>query len=162
MGGWVTSIPETDIKFRVGRQSYHHAFHVDLWRKRLPELGASYDEGAGTAHDQAPDALVGFVEALAEPAEADQTIEKLTGVYRVVLPGLALAYEYHSGHASPVADGATIRPLGFCLIDIAADWREGEAMLQSLLVDEGTVDRSCAHQARLSKLLIGAGGLAPI
>ena len=38
MGGWVATIPELDVKFRLGTHYYHHAFHSELWHKRLPEL----------------------------------------------------------------------------------------------------------------------------
>ena len=38
MGGWVATVPELDIKLRLGTHCYHHAFHSELWHKRLPEL----------------------------------------------------------------------------------------------------------------------------
>ena len=38
MGGWVATMPELDVKLRLGTHCYHHAFHSELWHKRLPEL----------------------------------------------------------------------------------------------------------------------------
>ena len=38
LGGWVATVPELDIKMRLGTHCYHHAWHSELWHKRLPEL----------------------------------------------------------------------------------------------------------------------------
>ena len=42
LGGWIATIPELDVKMRLGTHCYHHAWHADLWHKRLP--GAARDE----------------------------------------------------------------------------------------------------------------------
>ncbi|HEY4396133.1 MAG TPA: hypothetical protein VGO28_00530, partial [Acidimicrobiia bacterium] len=38
LGGWVATVPELDVKLVLGRHCYHHAWHAELWNKRLPEL----------------------------------------------------------------------------------------------------------------------------
>src|SRR3989454_8468958 len=38
LGGWVATVPELDVKMRLGTHCYHHAWHAGLWHKRLPEL----------------------------------------------------------------------------------------------------------------------------
>ncbi|MET0882812.1 MAG: hypothetical protein ABWZ13_01565, partial [Acidimicrobiales bacterium] len=38
LGGWVATVPEIDVKLRLGTHCYHHAWHSELWHKRLPEL----------------------------------------------------------------------------------------------------------------------------
>src|SRR6187551_2254688 len=38
LGGWVATVPELDVKLVLGRHTYHHAWHAELWDKRLPEL----------------------------------------------------------------------------------------------------------------------------
>ena len=38
LGGWVATVPELDVKLRLGTHCYHHAWHAELWHKRLPEL----------------------------------------------------------------------------------------------------------------------------
>ena len=38
LGGWVATVPELDVKMVLGRHCYHHAWHAELWTKRLPEL----------------------------------------------------------------------------------------------------------------------------
>ena len=38
LGGWIATVPELDIKMRLGTHCYKHAWHAELWHKRLPEL----------------------------------------------------------------------------------------------------------------------------
>src|ERR1041385_7572917 len=64
LGGWVATVPELDVKMVMGRQCYHHAWHADLWHKRLPELREMNPDRL----TQPPnDAMVQFVEAMTEP-----------------------------------------------------------------------------------------------
>ena len=62
-------------------------------------------------------ALVAFATALVEPQDAELTVEKLVGVYRVLLPRKIAAYTTHLQHANPVSDGPTIRALELALHD---------------------------------------------
>ena len=73
------------------------------------------------------DELVAFVDALTEPEAADQTIEKLVGVYRVLLPALIAAYTYHLNNTSTITGAPTIRSLTFALQDLFEDWRRRDA-----------------------------------
>ena len=36
LGGWVATVPELDVKMRLGTHCYKHAWHAELWHKRLP------------------------------------------------------------------------------------------------------------------------------
>ncbi len=157
MGGWVATVPELDIKLRLGTHCYHHAFHSELWHKRLPEL-----------REMNPDKMTvppnpefeTFIEALMAPEAADQTIEKMVGLYRVLLPHLIAAYTFHKNNTSTITDSPTIRSIDFCLQDDMEEWREGEMVVQSLLETDEQVDRAAAHQAKLTKLMLAAGGVA--
>jgi hypothetical protein len=100
------------------------------------------------------------VAALTEPEGPGETIEKLVGVYRVLIPALVAAYTYHLNNTSTITDAPTIRSLKFALQDLFDDWRDGEMMLQSLIETPDEVDRAAAHQARLQKLLLASGGVA--
>ena len=83
LGGWVATVPELDIKMRLGTHCYHHAWHSELWHKRLPELREmNPDRLCGPPND----AFVTFVDAVTEPEAPELTIEKLVGVYRVLIP----------------------------------------------------------------------------
>jgi len=157
LGGWVATVPELDVKLVLGRHCYHHAWHAELWNKRLPELREMNTERLTAPPN---DEYVAFVDAMREPEAPDQTIEKLVGVYRVLEPRKIAAYTYHRNATSTITDAPTIRSLGFILQDELDDWREGEMLLQSLIRTPEEVERATRHQARLEALMLAAGGIA--
>jgi hypothetical protein len=153
MGGWVSTVPELDIKLALATQSYHHAWHAELWEDRLPVLaGIDADELTTPASD----GFERLIAILAEPGTS--TIERLAGMYRVLLPRKISAYRAQQGAASVVAEAATMRALDLVLRDEVADWQEGEALLQSLLSSPAEVTRAAEHQARLESLLVTGAG----
>ena len=87
-------------------------------------------------------------------------LEKLTGVYRVLIPRKIAAYTYHLNGTSPITDAPTIRWLRFILIDEVDDQCDGELLLQSLLRTPADVERAANHQRRLEELMVAAGGIA--
>jgi hypothetical protein len=157
LGGWVATVPELDVKMRLGTHCYHHAWHAELWHKRLPELREMNPDRLAVP----PNAeLETFVDAMTEPEAPELTIEKLVGVYRVLIPHKIAAYTYHLNNTSTITDAPTIRSLRFALQDELDDWRDGEMLIQSLLESPDEVDRAMAHQAKLEKLMVAAGGIA--
>jgi hypothetical protein len=157
LGGWVATVPELDVKLVLGRHCYHHAWHAELWNKRLPELREmNTDRLTAPANEE----MVAFVDALREPEAPELTIEKLVGVYRVLEPRKIAAYSFHQNATSRITDAPTIRSLGFILQDEIEDWREGEMLLQSLIETPEEVDRASRHQAHLEHLMLAAGGIA--
>jgi len=157
LGGWVATVPELDIKLKLGTHCYHHAWHSELWHKRLPELR----EMNPNRLTQPPnDELVRFVEALAEPEGIDKTLEKLVGVYRVLIPHKIAVYTHHLRNTSSITDAPTMRSLRFALADEMDDWREGEMLIQSLIDGPGDVDRATARQIEMESLLVASGGIA--
>jgi hypothetical protein len=157
LGGWVATVPELDVKTTLGRHCYHHAWHAELWHKRLPELREMNPERLTRAPNPEMEA---FVDALTAPEAADQTIEKLVGVYRVLLPRKIGAYTYHLNATSRITDAPTIRSLGFILQDELTDWREGEMLLQALIETDAEVERAARRAAELETLISRAGGIA--
>src|SRR5215217_465874 len=143
LGGWIATVPELDVKMRLGTHCYHHAWHADLWNKRLPELREMNTERLTLP---AP-GMEEFMAAMTEPEGPDLTIEKLVGVFRVLLPHKIAAYTYHLNNTSTITDAPTIRSLKFALQDEFEDWRDGEMILQSLIETPEEVDRAMAHQA---------------
>ncbi len=157
LGGWIATVPELDVKMRFGTHCYKHAWHAELWHKRLPELREMNPDRL----TQPPnDEFVAFITAMTEPEDAGLTIEKLVGAYRVLIPHKIAAYTYHLNNTSEITDAPTIRSLRFALADEHDDWRDGEMLLQSLIASDDEVDRAAAHQARLEKLMVAAGGIA--
>jgi hypothetical protein len=157
LGGWVATVPELDVKMRLGTHCYKHAWHSELWHKRLPELREMNPERLTAPPN---DEMVAFVAAMTEPESPAQTIEKLVGVYRVLIPHKIAAYTYHLNNTSTITDAPTIRSLKLALNDEFEDWRDGEMLLQSLLETDEEVDRATRHQAQLEKLIMRAGGIA--
>ncbi len=142
---------------KLATHCYHPAWHAELWHKRLPELREMNPERLTRP---ANDELVTFVDAMCEPEAPELTIEKLVGVYRVLIPHKIAAYTYHLNNTSPITDAPTIRSLGFVLQDEFDDWREGEMLIQSMLRGADEVARASAHQLRLETLMVAAGGIA--
>ncbi len=157
LGGWVATVPELDIKLRLGTHCYHHAWHAELWQKRLPELREmNPDRLTKPANDE----IVAFMDAVAEPEAPEHTLEKLVGVYRVLIPHKIAAYTFHQNNTSTITDAPTIRSLGFIIQDEMDDWREGEMLIQSLIRTPEHVRRASEHQRRLEELVLAAGGIA--
>src|ERR1700676_2836628 len=146
LGGWVATVPELDVKLRLGTHCYKHAWHSELWHKRLPELREMNPERLTVP---ANDELVTFMDAVTAPERAHQTIEELVGVYRVLIPHKVAAYTFHLNNTSSITDAPTIRSLKLILADEMEDWRDGEMLIQSLLETEAEVRRAADHQARL-------------
>lgn len=157
LGGWVATVPELDVKLKLGTHCYKHAWHAELWHKRLPELREmNPDRLTAPANDD----VVAFLDAVTAPEAPEQTIEKLVGVYRVLIPHKIAAYTFHLNNTSTITDAPTMRSLRFILGDELEDWREGEMLLQSLIESEEEAHRAAEHQGRLEALAVRAGGVA--
>ena len=157
LGGWVATIPELDVKLVLGRHAYHHAWHAELWHKRLPELREmNQDRMTVPANDE----FVAFIDAVRDPEAPELTIEKLTGVYRVLIPRLIAVYTYHLNGTSEITDAPTIRSLKFALQDDFEDWRDGEMLLQSLLDSPEKIELAARRQQELETLYLRSGGIA--
>jgi hypothetical protein len=153
LGAWVQSVPEAEVKTHLATHSRRHAWHADLWREHLPRVaGIDADSLIAPSSRSFPDVIA----ALAEPSS---TLERLAGAYRVVLPRVVTATARRLASATPVAEAALARSLRFVLADDLDEWRDGEALLQSLVAGPGDIDRMSAHTAHLEKLLVAAGGL---
>jgi hypothetical protein len=157
LGGWVATVPELDVKLVLGRHTYHHAWHAELWHKRLPELREMNTDRLTVPPN---DEFVTFMDAVREPEAPDQTIEKLTGVYRVLIPRFISVYTYHLNSTSTITDAPTIRSLKFALQDEFEDWRDGEMLLQSLIDTPEKVERAGRRQVELETLYLASGGIS--
>jgi hypothetical protein len=156
LGGWVATVPELDVKLRLGTHCYKHAWHAELWHKRLPELREMNPERLTLP---ANDKVVEFMEAMTAPTDPGKTIEKLVGVYRVLIPHKIAAYTFHLNNTSTITDAPTIRSLKFALADEFDDWRDGEMLIQSMLLEASDVARASTRQHDLELLLVEAGGI---
>lgn len=155
LGGWVPSVPDTDVKVFLGTRSRHHAWHVDLLQACLPRQ-PELDAEALTV-PWSPEAVTVFDDIAGGPDH--DTVERLVALVRVVLPRLVVAYDTYRDRLTPVADAPTMRALGFVLGDLADEWRAGERLLEGVLADPADVHRAAARQAGLEGALLAAGGV---
>jgi hypothetical protein len=152
VGGWVASTPEAEVKAMLATQSYHFAWHGRVWAERFP-AGYGHDlEEATTAGDDG--GLAAWMDQL---AALEDSPARLTGLYRVVLPRLVVAYRRWREEADPVADGPLLRWLGFVLADEVDDWQVGAAALQRLLVTTDATHRSSHLQGQLEAAMVAGG-----
>lgn len=152
LGRWVGDVPEITPKLMLGSHCYHHSWHAELWMQRLPELR---EMNAGQFVRSPSTAVTALFEALGELADPTTTVEKLVGIYRVLIPYKVSAYSEHLAQASVVADAPVIRALSLVVTDELADWREGERVLQQLLTAPPLAQRAAAAQARFESMVCG-------
>jgi hypothetical protein len=157
-GAWAAEVTVPEVQIHLDQVSGQHAWHAELWMARLPVLDGTDPEAltrpAGPAVGPLFDALV----------DSSGTVERLAGLYRVVLPRLLVTYDRHLLRAAPVADAPTVRALRLVRRDEIESWQEGEALLQRLLVGPGDAAAAAAVQQRLESSVVASAvgeGLVP-
>jgi hypothetical protein len=156
LGGWVATIPELDVKAILGPHCYQHAWHADLWRQRLPELREADGDRAEPANEE----FARFMAELTSPDDIDLTIEKMVGVYRVMLPHLLAVYTFHRQVTSDIVDAPTVRLLKFILDDDVEQLIHGEMLIQDVANTPELRERAGKWQTHLDVLLVRSGGVA--
>jgi hypothetical protein len=148
---FAASIDSDHGQATLRRHAKHHAYHAELLRGRVADA-------SGSAGDAVEDAAVGsFLDAL----QSDDAIDVLTGVYRVLLPRAISAYTYFVRALGSDAADADQRWYDLILKDLFDGIRDGELLLQSLLIEGGetAVQRSADRRIQLENLMLQAGGL---
>jgi hypothetical protein len=156
LGGWVQSTTDPAVKIAFAANSLHHAEHAATLLARLPDAG---DCAANLVTAAASPGVERVFETLALLAD-DQTLERLVGVYRVIVPALIVEYSTHLERTSEVADAAVRRSLRIVIDDESNDWRFGQTLVGRRLVDGDSVGRAAAFQKLLETDLVLAGGIA--
>ena len=154
LAGWIALTPELPAKLLMGRQVWDCAQHADLWGKRLPELRAP-----AQVSEPPNDAFVRFMDALESREAWGDTLERLTGVYRLLKPHLVETYAGHLARANPVYEPPTRRILERCLGDERQHVRDGSRLLDSLGDTDARRARVASWEAELRGLLGAAGGV---
>lgn len=154
LGGWTPTVAELEVKALLATQAHHHAWHASLWEGHLPRR-SGHDPAATTG--SVDERLRAVVDAIRRP---QTTLERLVGAYRVLAVHAIAAYTCHLERSLAPGDAALARTCRLVLADQLDDWRQGELALQSLLGNGDDVDRGGAHQVRLERLLVEAGGFA--
>jgi hypothetical protein len=153
LGGWVASEPDPAAKALFSAHSLRHAWHAEVWRDRLPRVAHLHPDALTVP---AAPGVAELLDALASGPGDEATFERLVGLGSVVLPTLVDDYTERLARAHPLADGPTVRWVGFVLADELAGLREVAALQR-----EGGA--GTAAEDRLRALLGGVGliGHAP-
>ena len=149
------TIAADHAKATLARHARNHAYHAELLRQRVADA-------AGSAGDTVEDAdVAAFLDAVGEPKDAAQTVELLAGVYRVLVPRTIAAYTYFLTALGADAADADERWYGLILKDLHDSIRDGELLLQNLLLEGGedAVKRAADRRAQLEALILKAGGI---
>lgn len=154
LGGWIALTPELSAKLLFGRHVWDNAQHADALGKRLPELRSLAQQSEPGNGD-----FVAFMDAIEEPERPDQTIERVTGVYRVLKPHLIATYEDHLRRVNSVYEPPTERILTHLLEDERRHAAAGATILRHLASTPALAARADAWQAKLETLLAAAGGV---
>ena len=152
LDAFAPSIPEAHAQAILARHARHHAFHAEVLRDRVADA-------AGPGGIVVDADLAGFLDALGEPADGGQSIEFLTGIYRVLLPRAITAYTYFLRALGGDANDADQRWYEIILKDSLDGIRDGELLLQSLLVGPDEVQRSADRRVQLETVMARTGGL---
>jgi hypothetical protein len=173
VGGWVTSetVPAARVLYDV--QSRQHAWHAELWEDRLPVLDNVDPDALTAPPSSAVDRLlttlaggplggIGNRDPQSVIVHTGGTLLRLVGLGRVVLPRLVVSYSIHLRRCAAIADASVARALRLVLRDEVEEWREVEALLQSLVHRASDLAvMSGHHQALESMVLSGGPGLLP-
>ena len=146
--------PEWEVKCALALHQWQGAEHVDGLRRRINELRAAIPP-----LDAAPDAPLDAF--LSEVLHSGDTVEMLTGVYRVTLPALADAYRRHVAATNPLADHPTLRLLRLALVDAddAVVW--GARAVSAVLAGDPAARRRAEEwESHLRAYLTVARGVA--
>ncbi|MGH9244795.1 MAG: hypothetical protein ACRD29_10855 [Acidimicrobiales bacterium] len=157
LGAWAGDVPERAAKPILASHAAHHAWHTEVLADRLP-VARGFDADDLTAP---PDgSVVAALDAIGEPGP-EHTIERLVGVYRVLVPHLVGAYTEHLARLTIVSDRPTIRWIRFIVDDESADLREGVSLLDSFLDGDAGRERADLHEARIARFFADSNGVAP-
>jgi hypothetical protein len=146
VGGWVATTPEPEVKVHLATACHHHAWRAEQLERLLPNAYA----GPRAELVAAPDDGV-VVDRL---ATFEGSVERLAGLYRVVVPRALSSYRWHLERCNPATDGPSIRTVRIIATDVRDDWALGEALLQSRLGGINDVDRAAHAAAKLEKDLV--------
>ena len=160
MGGWVATIPEIPVKTGLGKVIWETALAADEFGKRLPELRCG--RKSADASEAANNAFADLIQAIAEPESPDLTIEKLTGLFDVLIPHLVEVYELHNRETDAICDAPTIK----ILEDIVRHKRQhiqwGQEVLDALCDSDELKQRRRDRADHIASLLTSSGGVTGV
>ena len=160
MGGWIATVPEIPVKTGLGKIVWETAQAADELGKRLPELRCG--RKALEASEAPNSAFADFIQAVSEPESPDLTIEKLVGVFDVLIPHLVEIYELHNRETDAICDAPTIEILELMVRRKREHISWGQDVLDALCQSEETQQRRRQRAEHLANLLKESGGVTGV
>ncbi len=147
LGAWVGVEPDPAAKALFAAHSRRHAWHAAVWRDRFPRV-AHLDVDALTV--PASSRVSAAVESLGAATDAgpEAGLERL-GLLAQLLSVLVAGYRERLAAAHLLADGPTVRWLGFVLADEVAALGE----VRALVSGRGAASRLQVHDIGPEALL---------
>ena len=160
MGGWIATIPEIPVKTGLGKIIWETAQAADEFGKRLPELrcGRKSQEASEVSND----GFANFIKEVSEPETPDLTIEKLVGIFDVLIPHLVEVYELHNRETDQISDAPTIELLDLALRRKRQHIEWGQEVLDKLCDSDEKKLRRRERADALTKLLADSGGVTGV
>ena len=145
--------PEWEVKSALSLHAWLDAEHASWMAQRVGEMR----EPPLRLEDD-PDA--GLRALIEEMLRAHDTVELLSGIYRVLRPALLAAYQRHRRETNPLVDHATCRLLRFMILEEEEMIAWGKSALVALLADDHSEQkRATGWEAHLTAYLDAAGGI---
>lgn len=158
LGGWLATIPELPVKVGLGRIIWETAEAADKLGARLPELRCG--TRSATTSEAPNEGFAAFVREVAEPESPPLTVEKLTGVFDVLLPHLVDTYERTAAATDPIADAPTVKVLEESTAAARRHVAWGAEVLDELCArQEDGAGRRAARRGALEAKLRECGGV---
>jgi hypothetical protein len=150
---WASTVTESHLQTILRRHARHAAWHAHLWESAMSDSAPADDRD-----------VVELLDKVADAKGAEQTIELLTGLYRVLVPRKVTAYTYYQRAIGTEDTEADWRWIELMLRDELDAVRDGELAIQTLLASPsssgaGGVERSAARKAELEASIVRTGGL---
>ena len=179
LGTWAESEPLVDAQLLFDMYSQQHGWHAELLTERLPVVDSLESDWASRAPSVDVERVLAELSgSLAPTVDATRTaarerhpsggrpgggtLLRLVGLGRVVLPRLVTGYTALRQRVSAVSDGPLARSLRFVVQDDIEQWRQIEALTQTLLRRPHDIAVVSSHQAHLEELVAERGpGLVP-
>lgn len=144
--------PEWEVKGAFSLHLYLDAEHSQALRERVAEL-----RRPPLYLDSVPDERLKAL--MDEALRAENTIERLAGIFRVVRPALRDAYRRHLAETNPIFDHPTCRILRIAVEEEQQMIGWGEQALQALTADEAGRETALSWERHLRAYLTAAGGI---
>lgn len=149
---WLASTPEWEVKEALGLHLHQDADHVAAIRERVTDM-----RSPAPRMDVSPDPKIDqFFEEL---QSAENTRDKIVGLYGVLRPALLAAYQAHYDHANPVIDYPTRRMVRHILIEEEDAVAWGEAAVKAVTADAADQAHADQWQTHLEAYLAHMGGI---